>query len=508
MTAPHELTCLGRAIPKGHRPRSGHHAFCCQRGCRPGFGVGRTLQGGTVTCAIRSAPAPRHSRIYHGWPPARTQPAPVQRRIDPNAVSILNLFPAPNSGLTDLQRQPRPFRASQPVRHPRGREPQRQGSDLRPLQLSPTIPSSFRASSAALRTAVRFNQGFRPPSRTRWWRATRTYSPPTPSTRCAPASLICTPPASAQKATVAGIPEQIRHSRESRSIPQGQENGGLPAFGIGNLAQLGKQRLPAIRRSQPDAPGHGRLHQDLWQAQLQDGHRVPEREVLDTAAGLVARPVQLRRRLHRYPQPGPDHRRHSPDCSASATAAPARSAAYPNPNGIQLFRRLGQTSTPRTSTRPTIRRCISPPTSRMTGRSTPKLTLNLGVRWDYFGPINETNGGQANFVPTALPGTQPRCSDIPSSGHRNAKDFIDGHPSYTAAMAHRSPCLDGNLQRYRLYGFVDLAARTASPCCRPTAGAQGCCRPRRATSLPASALRTGQSQAGGSRRIRALLQLL
>ena len=29
----------------------------------------------------------------------------------------------------------------------------------------------------------------------------------------------------------------------------------------------------------------------------------------------------------------------------------------------------------------------------------PKLTLNLGLRWDYFGPINETNGGQANLVP-------------------------------------------------------------------------------------------------------------
>jgi len=30
---------------------------------------------------------------------------------------------------------------------------------------------------------------------------------------------------------------------------------------------------------------------------------------------------------------------------------------------------------------------------------TPKITINLGLRWDYFGPIEETNGGQANFVP-------------------------------------------------------------------------------------------------------------
>jgi hypothetical protein len=29
----------------------------------------------------------------------------------------------------------------------------------------------------------------------------------------------------------------------------------------------------------------------------------------------------------------------------------------------------------------------------------PRLTLNLGLRWDYFGPLGETNGGQANFIP-------------------------------------------------------------------------------------------------------------
>ena len=36
-------------------------------------------------------------------------------------------------------------------------------------------------------------------------------------------------------------------------------------------------------------------------------------------------------------------------------------------------------------------------------KMTPKLTLNLGLRWDYFGPINEQNGGQANFVPDPVP---------------------------------------------------------------------------------------------------------
>jgi Carboxypeptidase regulatory-like domain len=32
-------------------------------------------------------------------------------------------------------------------------------------------------------------------------------------------------------------------------------------------------------------------------------------------------------------------------------------------------------------------------------RITPSLTLNLGVRWDYFAPYSETNGRQANFIP-------------------------------------------------------------------------------------------------------------
>ncbi len=54
-------------------------------------------------------------------------------------------------------------------------------------------------------------------------------------------------------------------------------------------------------------------------------------------------------------------------------------------------------------------------------KMTAKMTLNLGVRWDNFGPINETNGGQANFVPTALPayGLGNPTFIIPASGKDN-----------------------------------------------------------------------------------------
>jgi hypothetical protein len=52
-------------------------------------------------------------------------------------------------------------------------------------------------------------------------------------------------------------------------------------------------------------------------------------------------------------------------------------------------------------------------------KATPKLTLNLGVRYDYFSPINETNGAQANFVPGGAPNGTPTYL-IPASGKDDA----------------------------------------------------------------------------------------
>ncbi|MGH9590720.1 MAG: hypothetical protein ACRD25_10000, partial [Terracidiphilus sp.] len=76
-------------------------------------------------------------------------------------------------------------------------------------------------------------------------------------------------------------------------------------------------------------------------------------------------------------------------------------------------------------------------------KMTPKLTVNLGVRWDYFGPINETNGGQANFVPTALPaeGLGNPTYIVPASGKDNRTLSTD------------STCFGNGC-----YGLVDLLA--------------------------------------------------
>jgi Carboxypeptidase regulatory-like domain/TonB-dependent Receptor Plug Domain len=71
----------------------------------------------------------------------------------------------------------------------------------------------------------------------------------------------------------------------------------------------------------------------------------------------------------------------------------------------------------------------------------PKLTLNLGLRWDYFGPINETNGGQANFVPSGPPDNKPEYI-IPASGKANRE----------LSSTANNPALNGN-------GFLDLLAK-------------------------------------------------
>jgi hypothetical protein len=68
---------------------------------------------------------------------------------------------------------------------------------------------------------------------------------------------------------------------------------------------------------------------------------------------------------------------------------------------------------------------------------TPKLTLNLGLRWDYFGPINETNGGQANFVPSGAPNNKPEYI-IPATG----KDVRDLSTSFTTLLAKDGIALD------------------------------------------------------------------
>lgn len=78
-------------------------------------------------------------------------------------------------------------------------------------------------------------------------------------------------------------------------------------------------------------------------------------------------------------------------------------------------------------------------------KMTSKLTVNLGVRWDYFGPINETNGGQANFVPTALP----------QYGLGNPTFIVPAHGKDNRTLSTNASCAQVTPS---CYGMVDLLA--------------------------------------------------
>jgi len=67
---------------------------------------------------------------------------------------------------------------------------------------------------------------------------------------------------------------------------------------------------------------------------------------------------------------------------------------------------------------------------------TPKLTVNLGLRWDIFGLVYEHHGAQANFVPSGAPLSTPLYL-LP--GGTNAADLSS---SFTSLLAHDGIGLD------------------------------------------------------------------
>ena len=72
---------------------------------------------------------------------------------------------------------------------------------------------------------------------------------------------------------------------------------------------------------------------------------------------------------------------------------------------------------------------------------TPTFTLNIGLRYDWFGPILETNGGQANFIPGATPFSGAAFL-LPATGKDNRQ----------LSSTANNPALNGN-------GFLDLLAK-------------------------------------------------
>jgi hypothetical protein len=86
-----------------------------------------------------------------------------------------------------------------------------------------------------------------------------------------------------------------------------------------------------------------------------------------------------------------------------------------------------------------------------------KLTLNLGLRFDYFSPIGEQNGGQANFVQSGPPNGVPTYL-IPASGKDNralsTATAQNGLCVASAGAVGSGACPNGE----KAEGFTDLLA--------------------------------------------------
>jgi len=216
-------------------------------------------------------------------------------------------------------------------------------------------------------------------------------------------------------------------------IPQVDNNGGLPAFGFGGLQTLGANNfLPSDETTQTT-----QVVDDFSKVYGQHGFKMG---------------IEYQHVVFNTLQPAWAHGQF--DYDGTFTDIPSNNGSTTGiaqfilppiaatvPNGVNYS---GGSDDVRTSNinKTYDERAYFAAYFQDDWKVSPQLTLNIGLRWDYFGPINETNGGQANFVPNGPNNDGTPTFIIPASG----KD--DRQLSSTA----NNPSLAGN-------GFQDVLAK-------------------------------------------------
>ena len=215
---------------------------------------------------------------------------------------------------------------------------------------------------------------------------------------------------------VSGIPEQFG----IQGIPQGNGNGGLPNIDISGLSNLGSNDfLPSDEVSQTlqimddftkiyknNSFKMGVEYQDIHFNTLQPAYSRGEFDFNGNFEGVPN-------------QSGDNTGR------AQFLITPAASTVG-GPNGVGGANEIHASNISKTYDQRSYLALYFQDDIKVN----PKLTLNLGLRYDYFSPIAETNGGQANFVQDGPPNGTPTFL-YPASG----KDIRALSPSFVALAA-------------------------------------------------------------------------
>lgn len=320
-------------------------------------------------------------------------------RIDANAVALLNLYPTPNAGLGTYQDSPGLYEHSNTFDTREDFNPNDKNQVFARFSYSDDpqfIPGPF----AGVADGGAFEQGIQTAKSAQMVAAyTYVFNPNTINqVRAGFAHLHTTRfgPVGSQL----GIPEQYGIA----DIPQVAENGGLPNYYISNLTNLGSNNfLPSdestatlqvmddfTRIYGKHSFKMGVEYQHVKFSTLQPAW---SRGAWNYGGGFTDIPNQSSTNGGMAQMLLP---------AAPFSAANGAFTTANDPNGFDYSG--GSDNVYASNINKTYdERMYFASYFEDDWKMTPKLTVNLGIRWDYFGPINEQNGGQANFVPIALP---------------------------------------------------------------------------------------------------------
>jgi hypothetical protein len=357
-------------------------------------------------------------------------------RIDPNAVKLLQLFPAPNGVLGSYQTSPALFEHSNEFDTREDFNPDASDQVFARFSYSDDpqfIPGPFKG----IADGGAFQQGLQTAKSAQMVAAyTRVFTPNVVNqVRAGFAHLHTTRfgPVGNQM----GIPAQYG----IQGIPQVAENGGLPAIVITNLQTLGSnQYLPS-----DEATATLQITDDF--TRIYGKHSFKMGVEYQNAKFSTLQPATSHGRFE-YSGTYTDIPGQGANTGGLAqfllppTAAPATIAGNPNPNGYSYSGGSNNVSASNINKTYDAKKYLAL-YFQDDWKMTPKLTLNLGVRYDYFGPINETNGGQANFVPI----------DLPGEGLGNPTFIVPASGKDNRTLSTNGTCFGAGC-----YGLVDLLA--------------------------------------------------